>query len=233
MIFTNIEIFYDGLQIDKYSNTTIVHGFTTNCTFFSTHSVKNYNNFYNSNKEYIKNKPISFQIWDDNIENAIQQINDIHKIDNAIFIKIPVINTRGIYNLSLFDYVLTNNIPVNITAVYTYDQIDILYSVFKNTNTPTIISIFGGPISDLGFDPIPYARYLVQIFRNNYNVKILYAGIREPYSILQAEKAGCHIATVPDSVLEKLLCNKSLLELSIDRVTKFRNDAVNGRITIN
>jgi transaldolase len=232
MQFQKIKIFYDGLQISRHSENPLVNGFTTNCSFFSTHSLRNYSAFFQENKDLIKNRPISFQIWEDNTDAAIQQIDAIHSIDPSIYVKIPVINTENTYNTQLFHHAIQNRIPVNVTAVYTYDQLDYIYKLFADYNVPTLVSVFGGPISDIGLDPFPYVSYAVQLFRQNKHIEILYAGVREPYAIVQAERMGAHIATVPDGVIEKLSCTKSLDELSLERVRKFATDAKKGNISL-
>ena len=36
------------------------------------------------------------------------------------------------------------------------------------------------------------------------NVEILWASVREPYNYIQAKQLGCHIITVPPSIIEKI-----------------------------
>ena len=110
-----IKLFYDGLNIQKYAQHKAIKGITTNCSLFSNNSIKNYNEFYHLNKEKIAEKPISFQIWEENTELAIQQINDIYAINPAVYIKIPIINTVGLYNTLLFEHAIkigVNNFDV-------------------------------------------------------------------------------------------------------------------------
>ena len=222
-----IKLFYDGLNIQKYAQHKAITGITTNCSLFSNNSIKNYNEFYQLNKEKIAEKPISFQIWEENTELAIQQINDIYAINPAVYIKIPIINTVGLYNTLLFEHAIKIGASVNITCVYTFDQIDIAYSLFKDYELPVILSIFAGPISDNAVDPTPFIIYALKLFRKNKGVEILWAGCREIYTIKRAQEMGCHIITIPESVMDKLFLNKTLNELSIERVTKFYNDAQN------
>ena len=222
-----IKLFYDGLDIQKYAQHKSITGITTNCSLFSNNSIKNYNEFYQLNKEKIGKKPISFQIWKEDTDLAIQQINEIYAIDSAVYIKIPIINTMGVYNTVLFEHAIKIGASVNITCVYTFDQIDIAYSLFKDYDLPVILSIFAGPISDNGIDPTSFILYALNLFRKNKNVEILWAGCREIYTINRAQQIGCHIITIPESVMDKLFLNKTLNELSIERVTKFYNDAQN------
>jgi transaldolase len=229
---SNIEIYYDGLNFSKYAHNKIVSGFTTNCTLFASSSFKNYSLFFLENKKYLNDRPISFQIWEDDTSNAIKQIDNIHNIDPKIFVKIPIINTNGIYNESLLEYITSNSIPVNVTCIYTLNQIETAFKLLNKTTSPIIISIFAGPISDIGIDPSPFINYAISLFRNMNNVKILWAGCREPYTIVRASQLGCHIITIPDTILDKILISTTLEQLSIDRAKIFKNGALNSNISI-
>jgi transaldolase len=229
---SNIEIYYDGLNFSKYASNKVVSGFTTNCTLFASSSCKNYSSFYLENKKYLNDHPISLQIWEDESEKAIEQIKNIHKIDSKIFVKVPIINTSGEYNDTLLEYIASNSIPVNVTCIYTLNQIDSAYKLLNKTTSPIIISVFAGPISDIGIDPSPFINYAISLFRNMKNVKILWAGCREPYTIVRASQLGCHIITIPDTILDKILTSTTLEQLSIDRAKIFKNGAVNSNISI-
>jgi len=227
-----MKIYYDGLNIEKYSKNPIVSGFTTNCSFFSQHHIRNYREFYEKNKEFIGDKPISFQTWE-NDENGINQIDDIHSIHESIFVKIPIIDSNNKLNSDLIKYALSRNIPINITAIYTIEQLCIVYDLIQNKTTNIIISVFGGPISDTGVDPSPIVIYSKELFKNMANVEILWAGCRELYTITRAELLGCDIITIPGDIIDKMnLKDYDLSLLSLERVNKFRNDAINGDISI-
>jgi transaldolase len=227
-----MKIYYDGLNLEKYHKHPKIEGFTTNCTFFSQNDINNYNEFYIKNKPFIEGKSISFQTWEDG-ELGINQIKEIHQIDKDIFVKIPIINSIGELNDELINYAINNNIPINITAIYTFEQIDKCYEFLKNTNLKAIISVFAGPISDTGLDPSPYILRAKTLFKDFANVDILWAGCRELYSITRAEELDCDIATVPGDIVDKMnLFEYDLTKLSLERVNKFKNDAISGKITI-
>jgi transaldolase len=214
-----IEIFYDGLQVEKWESD--VSGFTTNTSVFASSVHRNYTTFYNSVSHIVKSKPMSLQIWEDSIE----QINAIHRIDPRIFVKIPIVNTAGDYNNTLILHAVHNNIPINITCIYTIEQITHLRKLLEHSSAPEIISVFGGPISDTGIAPDSIVRHAVDSFANRPHSRILWAGCREVYTIKRAEELGCHIITVPDVIMEKLKIKNTLSELSKLRVETFQNDA--------
>ena len=216
-------IYYDGIHIEKYPN---ADGITTNCTLMAG---RNYNEFYQEKKSVINGRPISFQVWED---DPIHQIQQIHAINPDIFVKVPIVDTRGEWNDAAIRYCNVNSIPLNVTAIYTKLQIEKAREFLVGMKAPIIISIFAGPISDIGIDPNPFIHCAKQMFPEE-NAKILWAGCREVYTIVRAERAGCDIITVPDSVYEKFMDkSKTLEQLSIERVRKFQNDAKNGHTRI-
>lgn len=228
-----MKIFYDGLDVQKYSTHPSITGFTTNCTFFSVNNIKNYSEFYANAKDFVKEKCISFQVWEENEESGIEQVNNIHRIDSSIFIKIPIIKSTGEYNETILKHAILNNMSVNITAIYTIEQIDKAFEYLKDTTLPQIVSIFAGPISDSGKDPDTFIKYAKTIFKEKNNVQVLWAGCRELYSIKRAENAGADIITVPGDIIDKMnLFDYELIDLSIERVSKFKNNAIDGNVTI-
>jgi transaldolase len=230
---SQIEIYYDGMNIHKYGLNPIVKGFTTNCSLFSKHSNTNYISYFNDIKSILNDRPLSFQIWEDNTGDTIKQIDNIHSINNNIFIKIPVLNSEGSLNNEVIKYALEKGCSVNITCIFTFEQISSVYEIVKNYTNPMIISVFAASISDTGVEPTQFISNAVNTFKEMKNCKILWAGCREVYTINSAIKANCHIITVPDTIIDKLqLLNKNLTEYSIERIKIFKQDAQNGGLTI-
>ena len=80
-------------------------------------------------------------------------------------------------------------------------------------------------MADTGKDPIPQFKKSIKASKKFKNVKILWASTREPYNYLQAKKLGCHIITVPPSIIEKIEnFGKSYSRLTIDTVKGFLKD---------
>ena len=73
-----------------------------------------------------------------------------------------------------------------------------------NKKTKVIISIFAGRAADVGKDPVPEFKKSISLVKKYKNVEILWASVREPYNYLQAKKLGCHIITIPPSIIEKI-----------------------------
>jgi transaldolase len=222
-----MHIYYDGVHIERYPQ---ADGITTNCSLMAG---KTYRTFYESNREAIAGRPISFQTWEDDCDRLRSQIEEIHAIDPKIFVKVPIVNSLGSWNEDGIRFCVERSIPINVTAIYTTEQLDKARDYLTGMSAPIIISVFAGPISDTGVDPTPTLRYAKSLFAG-MPASLLWAGCREVYTIVRAEQAGCDIITVPDSVYEKLADKtKTLDQLSVERVQKFRRDAVNGSTRIN
>ena len=127
----------------------------------------------------------------------------ISKWGKNVYVKVPISNSKGKFMGKVIKNLNQNKIKLNITAVYTSKQTkQILKKIDKKTKV--IISIFAGRMADAGKDPIPQFKESIKISKKYKNVKILWASTREPYNYIQAKKLGCHIITVPPSIIEKI-----------------------------
>jgi transaldolase len=222
-----IEIYSDGSDknemIQTYLNKKNIKGFTTNPSLMRKAGVVNYTDFLKEITDVIKDVPISFEVFADDIDEMEKQANTIASYGSNIFVKIPVTNTKGESTKFLIKKLLDNNIKVNVTAVMTKKQIKDLIP-YLQSRTNVILSVFAGRIADTGIDPKPIMKYAIKNISNN--VKVLWASPREVFNIYEADKIGCHIITVTPDLINKLsLQNKNLKEYSLDTVKMFFNDA--------
>ena len=118
-----------------------------------------------------------------------------------------------------------NNIKLNITAVFKSDQTKKILKKI-NKKTKVIISIFAGRAGDAGKDPVPEFKKSINAAKKFKNVEILWASVREPYNYTQAKQIGCHIITVPPTIIEKIeKFGKSYNELTLETVKTFLVDS--------
>ena len=62
----------------------------------------------------------------------------------------------------------------------------------------------------------------IKLAKKFKNVEILWASVREPYNYLQAKQLGCHIITVPPTIIEKIEnFGKSFDQLTKETVKAF------------
>ncbi len=218
--------------IKKYNNKKIVKGFTTNPSLMRKAGAKNYAKYCNNILNITKNKPVSFEVFADDINGMISQALKINEWGNNVFVKIPVENSRGKFMGKVIKILNNKKIKLNITAVYTSSQTKkILKQINKKTNV--IISIFAGRMSDAGIDPIPEIKKSLNYSKKYKNVQILWASTREPYNFTQAKQLGCHIITVPPSIIDKVEnFGKSFKQLTTNTVKNFLLDSKKSKFNI-
>ena len=210
--------------IKLFNKKKIVKGFTTNPTLMRKAGAKNYEKYCKAILK-ITNKPISFEVFADNAHEMITQGKKIFKWKKNVFVKVPVVNSRGVFMKKVIKELNKSKIKLNITSVYTsYQTKQILKNVDKQTKV--IISIFAGRAADTGKDPIPEIKKSISYARNFKNVEILWASTREAYNYLHAKQLGCHIITTPPDIIEKIeKFGKSFQNLTKDTVKSFLIDS--------
>ena len=217
--------------IKKFNKKKLIKGFTTNPSLMRKAGAKDYKSYSNKIIK-ITNKPISIEVFADNQDEMFIQGKKISKWGNNVYVKVPVTNSKGKFSGNVIKKLNNNNIKINITAVYSAKQtLKILKKI--NKKTKVIISIFAGRAADAGKDPIPEIVKSIKISKKYKNVEILWASVREPYNYLQAKQYGCHIITIPPSIIEKIEnFGKSFSYLTIDTVKKFLIDSRNSNFKI-
>ena len=185
--------------------------------------------YSNYSKKILKTttKPVSLEVFADDVKNMILQGNEISKWGKNVFVKVPITNSRGKFMGEVIRELNKKKIKLNITAVYTsYQTSQILKKI--NKKTKVIISIFAGRMADVGKDPITQIKKSIKLSQKHKNVDILWASTREPYNYQQAKNLGCQIITIPPSIIEKIeKFGKSYNKLTIDTVKGFLNDSKN------
>ncbi len=217
--------------IKKFNKKTIVKGFTTNPSLMRKAGAKNYTKY---SKEILKitDKPISFEVFSDDIDNMILQGYKISKWGKNVFVKVPITNSKGKFTGKAISKLNKSNIKLNITAVYSSSQTKQILKII-NKKTKVIISIFAGRMADTGKDPVPEFINSLKISKKYKNVKILWASTREPYNYLQSKKLGCHIITVPPNIIEKIEnFGKSFQKLTTDTVKGFLIDTKKSKFKL-
>ena len=194
---------------------------------------KNYELYSREILKVCNNKPVSFEVFADDYKNILKQALKIKSWGRNVYVKIPVENSKGIFMGEVINVLSKNNIKMNITAVYTHDQTARILSKIKG-KTKVIISIFAGRAGDVGKDPVPEIKKSLNMAKKYKNVKILWASVREPYNYLQASQLGCHIITIPPTIITKIeQFGKSFKNLTNETVKAFLNDSRKSKFKIN
>ena len=211
-------------QIKRFNKKKIVKGFTTNPSLMRKAGARNYENY---SKQVLKicKKPVSLEVFGDDYKSMKRQALIINSWGKNIYVKIPIINSKGSFMGKLIKELSHRNIKLNITAVYNSSQTKKILKCL-NKKSKTIISIFAGRAGDVGKDPIPELKKSIILSKKYKNIKILWASVREPYNFLQAKQLGCHLITIPPKIIEKIEnFGKSFNQLTKETVTSFLTDS--------
>ena len=223
-----IKIFADGAdekEIIKLNEKDYIKGFTTNPSLMKKANIKNYETFARDLLSKIKTKPISFEVFSDDLNLMEKQAEKIATWGKNVNVKIPITNTKSVSTCEIIRRLSTKGIICNITAIFTPDQLKRVVDVLHK-DTPAILSVFAGRIADSGEDPQKIIIDSVNFAKDKPHSEVLWASTREVLNIFQAEKAGCKIITVPNNILSKLkFIGKNLKAFSLETVKDFYNDA--------
>jgi len=231
----NTKIFCDIADLNlikKFNKKKIVKGFTTNPSLMRKAGAKDYKTYSKKILKICNNKPVSLEVFADDINEMEKQGFQINSWGKNVYVKIPFVNSKGFFTGKVIKNLNHRNIKLNITAVYSAKQTKkILKSI--NKKTKVIISIFAGRAGDMGKDPIPEFKKSINMAKKYKNVEILWASVREPYNFLQAKQLGCHIITIPPSIIEKIEnFGKTFYQLTIETVKSFLKDSKKSRFKI-
>ena len=229
------KIFCDSADykiIKHFNNKNLVDGFTTNPSLMRLAGAKNYKDYSLKILKICKKKPISFEVFADNPKDMLKQAYEINSWGKNVYVKIPVVNSKGIFTGSVIKELSDKGIKLNITAVYTFEQTKRIY---KNLNkkTKSIISIFAGRMADKGKDPLPIFKRSISLTKKNKNVEILWASTREAYNYIQAKQLNCNIITMPPKIINQISdFGKSFKSMTIDTVKGFLVDSKKSRFSL-
>jgi transaldolase len=231
-----IKIFADGADKDgilSLYGKPLIQGLTTNPTLMRKAGIKDYETFARDILKSVTSKPISFEVFSDEVPEMRRQARKIATWAPNVFVKIPITNTRGESTLPLIRELGADGVQLNITAILTLDQVR---GVAESLNpaVPSVVSVFAGRIADTGRDPEPILRASRDLLRDQPMAELLWASVREVLNIFQADACGCQIVTVPHDILNKALkmVGQDLADLSLDTVKMFAADAQAAGFTL-
>lgn len=224
-----IHLYADGADVRDMAaarHAGTVKGFTTNPTLMRKSGVTDYAAFAREALEATGGMPISFEVFADEFDEMERQAKLIATWGDAVFVKIPITNTKGESSIPLIAHLSAAGVKLNVTAILTLEQVREVVDAL-DADTPAIVSVFAGRIADTGVDPVPLMREAARICAAKPKAELLWASPRELLNIFQADEVGCHIITVTSDILKKYatMVGKPLDELSLDTVKMFFNDA--------
>ena len=216
----------------KYKKEKIVKGFTTNPSLMRQSGAKSYKSYSIKLLKNSNNKPVSLEVFSDNIDEMYNQGKIINNWAKNVYVKIPVVNTKGKFTGKIIKKLSNEKVKLNITAVYTFEQVKKITKQL-NKKTRAIISIFAGRMGDQLKNPIPIFDRSIKFTRKYKYIEILWASTRETYNYLEAKELGCQIITMPPKIIDQIKkSNKSYNQLTLDTVKGFYKDAKKSRFKV-
>ena len=156
--------------------------------------------------------PVSAEVVGTRFEEMVEEGRALAKIADNIVVKVPI-NWEG---LKVIKKLSSEGIRINVTLIFSSTQ-----ALLASKAGASYVSPFIGRIDDIAQDGMELVHQIVTIFENyDMETEVLAASIRHPVHVVQCAMAGAHIATMPFSVLDKLL-NHPLTDVGAE---KFRQD---------
>jgi transaldolase len=224
-----VKLFADGADLAgmvEMASKSYISGLTTNPTLMKKAGISDYMKFAKEVLREIQDKPISFEVFSDDMDGMKKQGEKIASWGDNVFVKVPITNTYGESTESVVEFLTNKDIKVNVTALMTNRQVASVVKVL-NPKVPSYVSVFAGRIADTGRDPMPIMSNCIETLSTNPKAELIWASPRELLNVFQANAIGCHIITATNDILKKLeLVGKDLDEYSLETVKMFSEDAV-------
>jgi transaldolase len=224
-----IKLFADGADLAgmlAMNAKPYIQGLTTNPTLMRKAGITNYKSFAIEVLSQITKKPISFEVFSDDLEEMKSQALEIASWAENVYVKIPITNTLGDTTAQVIHFLVGQGVKVNVTALMTLEQVKTVSAVL-DPMIPSYVSVFAGRIADTGRNPEPIMKEAISALQNLQNTELIWASPRELLNIFQANEIGCHIITATNDILQKLeLVGRSLEAYSLETVQMFRRDSV-------
>ena len=141
--------------------------------------------------------PVSAEVVSTKHDDMMKEAREYAALRPNIVVKIPLIPE----GLKAVRACADSGIKVNVTLCFTATQ-----ALLAAKAGATFISPFVGRLDDVSTDGMQTVKDIVQIYKNyGYKTQVLAASIRNPLHVIDAAKAGAHVATMPYNVLEMLM----------------------------
>jgi len=232
-----VKLFTDGAdkaQIVEMAKQKHIAGFTTNPSLLKKAGVKDYEAYARELVAAVPDKHISFEVISDDIERMVAEARLITKWGKNVYVKLPIINTKGEFLADAIKMLSSEGVKINVTVVTTTEQAK-KATLALSQGPGGIVSVFAGRLADLGIDYVPLVETAVKEARATRQVEVIWASTREVWNVIEADRMGCHIITAPADILKKLtaLGTKTAEDLALDGVKAFRADTLAAGLTLN
>ncbi len=230
-----VKIFADGAdrtRVEELRARPWISGFTTNPTLMRKAGVADYASFAGELLELVPDRPISFEVIADELDEIERQGRLIASWGENVYVKVPITTTDGTPTADVVRTLAASGIKVNVTALLTVDQVADAAGWLAD-GPGGFVSVFAGRIADTGRDPVPIMSAALEVLAPHPRLELIWASPREVLNVVQADAIGCHIITVTDAILERLpTLGRELDDLSLDTVRMFYGDGRDAGYTL-
>ena len=211
-----MKFFIDTANIDEIreiASTGLLDGVTTNPSLMSKEVQRTGKNPDDIIKEICKavKGPVSAEVISVKTEGMIDEARILSKLADNICVKIPMTND----GMKAVKVLSSENIKTNVTLVFTPVQ-----AVMAAKAGASFVSPFIGRLDDIIIRGMDIIEDIMLIYSNyGFQSEIIVASIRHPLHVLESMRAGADIATIPYSILLKLM-KHPLTDNGIERFLK-------------
>ena len=204
-----MKIFIDTANIEEIKKANewgVIDGVTTNPSLVA----KEGREFKELVQEIVNivNGPISVEAISTNAEGMAKEAVELSKWSQNIVVKIPMI-PEGLKAVKVLS---AKGIKTNVTLSFSVNQ-----ALLAAKAGATYVSPFIGRLDDIGHEGMQIVRDAVKVFNiYDFKTEVIVASIRHPLHVIEAAKAGAHVATVPFSVIEKMF-KHPLTDIGLER----------------
>ena len=140
--------------------------------------------------------PVSVEVTATDKDGMLKQGRDFATWSKYVVVKLPT-TREGIKACKILS---GEGIKVNMTLCFSPNQ-----ALLCAKAGATYVSPFVGRVDDISQDGMQLIRDIVLIYKNyGYTTQVLTASVRHPMHVVDAAKAGSHVATIPFKVLDML-----------------------------
>jgi len=194
-----MKLFIDSANLDhirEINDWGVLAGVTTNPSLIA----KEGGNFVETVHQICEmvDGPVSAEVVAQDTEGMLREGRLLAQVHKNVIVKVPLIPA----GLAAVKQLSAEGIKTNVTLCFQASQ-----ALLAALAGATYISPFLGRVDDISGDGMALIEEIVDVYAADADIstQVLAASIRHPLHVVQAARAGAHVATVPYGVFSKLL----------------------------
>ena len=193
-----MKLFLDTANVEHIKEANemgVICGVTTNPSLIAKEG-RNFNEVIKEITEIVDG-PISGEVVSEDAEGMIKEGREIAAIHKNMIVKVPM----TVEGLKAVKVLAREGIKTNVTLIFYANQ-----ALWAANAGATYVSPFLGRVDDISMDGMELVRTIAEIFEvHGINTEIIAASVRHPIHVIEAARAGAHIATVPYALVMQMV----------------------------